>query len=77
MNEAETRTEIIDPKLKESGMVQEDHEYREVLCGVPQYRQPQPEAQAYIRAKQGLTTTPTFQPDNPHLLNGRKAGIDV
>ena len=58
-------------------MVQEDREYREVLCGVPEYRQPQPEVQAYIRGKRALASAPAFQPDNPHLLNGIKAGIDV
>jgi len=52
-------------------------QHREVLCGVPEYRQPQPEAQAYIRAKRALTSAPAFQLDNPHLLNGRKAGTDM
>jgi len=51
--------------------------YCEVPCGVPEYRQPQPKAQAYPRANQGLATTPAFQQDNPHLPNGRKAGTDV
>jgi hypothetical protein len=58
-------------------MVQEDREYCKVLCRVPEYQQPQPEAQAYIWAKQGLASAPASQPDNPHLLNGRKAGTDV
>ena len=31
----------------------------------------------YLYAKRGLASAPAFQPDNPHLLNERKAGIDV
>ncbi|MBC2698615.1 MAG: hypothetical protein HF976_04390 [ANME-2 cluster archaeon] len=58
-------------------MVQEDREYRKVLCRVPEYQQPQPEAQAYLWAKRDLASAPAFQPDNPHLLNRRKAGIDL
>jgi len=58
-------------------VVQEDREYCKVLCRVPEYQQPQPEVQAYLCAKRGLASAPAFQRDNPHLLNGRKAGIDV
>jgi hypothetical protein len=31
----------------------------------------------YLCTKQGLASAPAFQRDNPHLLNGRKAGTDV
>ena len=58
-------------------MVQEDREYREVLCRVPEYQQPQPEAQGYLCVKQGLASAPAFQRDNSHLLNIRKANTDM
>ena len=67
----------IPPSEPASVRREKEMRHREVLCRVPEYQQPQPEVQAYLCAKRCLASAPAFQLDNPHLLNGIKAGIDV